>query len=59
MKSYKLSNHDKIINFDDKTNFIKNEYLLKSLHDTKCKIDNCNLKKWELAKKFHNDFEYI
>ena len=59
MKSYKLSNHDKIINFDDKTNYIKNEYLLKSLHDTKCKIDNCNLKKWELAKKFHNDFEYI
>ena len=59
MKSYKLSDHEKIINFTNKTNYIKNEDLLKELHETKCKIDGCNLKKWELAKKFHNNYEYI
>ena len=59
MKIYKLSNHEKIINTNDIPNFIKNNELLNSLHKTKCKIDDCNLKKWELAKKFHNDFEYI
>lgn len=59
MKSYKLSNHDKVINLTEKTNYIKNDNLLKTLHSTKCKIDKCNLKKWELAKKFHNIYEYI
>ena len=59
MKIYKLSTHDKIINTNDLSDFIKNDELLKSLHKTKCKIDNCNLKKWELAKKYHNDYEYI
>jgi len=59
MKIYKLSAHEKIINTVNKSNYIKNDELLKSLHKTKCKIDFCNLKKWELAKKYHNDFEYI
>ncbi len=59
MKIYKLSTHDKVINIRDPSNFKKNDELLKSLHKTKCKIDSCNLKKWELAKKFHNDYEYI
>ena len=59
MKIYKLSVHDKVINTCDLSHFNKNDELLKSLHNTKCKIDSCNLKKWELAKKFHNDFEYI
>ena len=59
MKNFKISDHEKKINFNDETNYIKNEDLLKELHETKCKIDGCNLKKWELAKKFHNDYEYI
>ena len=59
MKSFKISYHEKKINFSDETNYVKNEDLLKELHETKCKIDGCNLKKWELAKKFHNDYEYI
>jgi len=59
MKSYKLSNHEKIVNLNDPIIYSKNTLLLKSLHDTKCKIDSCNLKKWELAKKYHNNFEYI
>jgi 23S rRNA U2552 (ribose-2'-O)-methylase RlmE/FtsJ len=59
MKIYKLSSHEKIINTNDNSNFFKNDTLINSLHQTKCKIDSCNLKKWELAKKYHNDFEYV
>lgn len=59
MKIYKLSSHEKIINENNITLFSKNNKLLESLHKTKCKIDDCNLKKWELAKKYHNIFEYI
>ena len=59
MKLYKLSQHERVINLDEKTNYIKNDNLSKSLYNTKCKIDSCNLKKWELSKKFHNDFEYV
>ena len=59
MKQYKLSQHERIVNLDEKTNYNKNNNLSKSLYTTKCKIDNCNLKKWELSKKFHNNFEYV
>ena len=58
MKSYKLSLHDKYIK-NGKNNLVKNDALLKNLHSTKFKIDSCNLKKWEIAKKSHNIFEYI
>ena len=58
MKSYKLSNHTKDIKYEK--NFLKKKNnLLSELQSTKCKIDNCNLKKWEIAKKSHNNFEYI
>lgn len=58
MKKYKLSEHTKDIKYEK--NFLKkNNSLLSELQSTKCKIDKCNLKKWEIAKKSHNNFEYI
>ena len=59
MKHYKLSKHEIIINTNKKTNYEKNNDLLNSLKKCKCKIDNVNLKKWEIAKKSHNNYEYI
>ena len=59
MKDYILKNdHEKFFIYTEKYKEIiykkKNE-----LMDIKCKIDTINPKKWEKAKKFLNDFEYI
>ena len=59
MKLYTISEHDRIINFENKNINNENKNLSNLLYKTKCKIDKINLKKWEIAKKFNNIFEYI
>ena len=58
MKNYKLSNHEICVKYDN-INIEINHELLNELQSTKCKIDECNLKKWEISKKNHNKYEYI
>jgi len=62
MKSFKLCFNEtplfiNIINTKD--NPCINNELLTDLYNTKCKIDNINLNKWEKYKKLNNDYEYI
>lgn len=59
MKLYTISDHDKIIDLEKKNINYDNKIISNSLYKTKCKIDKINLKKWEIAKKFNNIFEYI
>ena len=59
MKLYRIGQHEKNIIFSDNIEnpviYSENEKLMK----IKCKIDECNSKKWEEAKKYNNNYEYI
>lgn len=60
MKNYRLGIHDKQLFYVNNGNLNKVIYTGKDkLINSKCKIDNCDQKKWDKCKKYMNPYEYI
>ena len=59
MKLYRIGLHDKSLIFSEKKENKTIYEKKKDLMEIKCKIDNCNSKRWEEVKKKYNLYEYI